>query len=1146
MNNPLPDALARNEALDTEQSCIVQAPAGSGKTELLTLRFLKLLSLASEPEEVLAITFTKKAASEMRDRIVSTLQWAVDARNDKSTIEEAFLKQRLDISLTVIDRDLALGWHLLSNPSRLRVQTIDSFCFYLASQLPVLSQVGGSPVLSDDMSDVYEHAVRNTLEKLNTDSPISDDIGILLTHLDNNVAKAEKLLIELLNKRDQWIAHVLSMQSEFEQAQDYLRENLAELIEESLFNLSERLAPFNSAIAPLLRFSAQNAKVKTSLTQAMEHTVELPEQSEEFLPHWRILVDMLLTKEQKWRTRIDANIGFPPASGPDKEFGALCKQRKAELTELISLLKEQEGLLEQLHTVRQLPSSEMESGQWQLMGAVARILIQLSAELLLSFSHFGVMDYTQAGAAARNALGTENNPTDLALALDHRIQHILVDEFQDTSQLQLEILEQLTLGWQSGDGRTLFLVGDAMQSCYGFRNANVGIYLNVQAKGIGDVNLNPLVLQANFRSQSNVVSWVNKVFGGAFPKEANSSRGAVPYAKSEPIKDAIAEIGVSVSLVNHDGNAKSEAKHAEARIACEKIQLLQKNDPDSSIAILVRSRSHLAQIIPMLKDMGIHWQATDIDRLGTLPVIEDLLTLTRALASPNDRLAWYALLRGPWCGLTSADLFFVAQAVKDNSVWLTLKSLLPLQKNTLEGLSDDGLARLGPVLDTLAFGMSGVRRLSFRHVVETTWTLLRGHDLVRSPNDLESAAHYFDLLEHFESNQSILNLSKFEDQVKQSFVTSRNSATENSGIHMLTMHKAKGLEYDHVILLGLDRTPISDDKPLLQWYERLNSHGENKLFLAALGATGQEEDDLYKLIRAESKAKNLLEDTRLLYIAVTRAKKSALLVAVTTSKNDNEHKHPANSLLARIWPQLEAAGLIDNCITVAAQDSTYQNDADEQNTITTPLLRTKEPITLSAKELESIKLYYDELERSDEEDPSEQSVDEKSAIIGTIIHRCLEVATQIGSYKEFVTTIDNQRDYWCLLLHKVISSEAEVTAAVNTIESTVTKTLTDPKLEWLFTNTNETAKSELSVTNPNQKVKIIDRTLIDENDTRWLIDFKTGIPSRGQSIQEFKNSMVEKYTAQLQEYSSLFKAMENRPLKLALLLTAIGELVELQ
>ncbi|MBN3585199.1 UvrD-helicase domain-containing protein, partial [Algoriphagus aestuarii] len=131
----------------------------------------------------------------------------------------------------------------------------------------------------------------------------------------------------------------------------------------------------------------------------------------------------------------------------------------------------------------------------------------------------GATDYSAISQAALMALGEEDEPSDIALQLDYRIRHILVDEFQDTASPQLRLLEKLTAGWQPGDGRTLFIVGDGMQSCYGFRNANVGLFLDARQRGIGSVHLQALDLRVNFRSQAGIVKWVNSTFHCAFPPQ---------------------------------------------------------------------------------------------------------------------------------------------------------------------------------------------------------------------------------------------------------------------------------------------------------------------------------------------------------------------------------------------------------------------------------------------------------------------------------------------------------------------------------------------------------------------------------------------------------------------------------------------------
>ena len=157
------DAAQRERALDVRHSFIVQAPAGSGKTELLVQRFLKLLALAKKPEEVLAITFTKKAAAEMRKRVLERLPNAADIAY------------------------------------RLRIQTIDAFCAALTRQVPVMARFGAQPEIIEDARPLYKEAAARVFEDLNKATER------LLGHLDNNLPVAVALLAHMLRTRDRWL-----------------------------------------------------------------------------------------------------------------------------------------------------------------------------------------------------------------------------------------------------------------------------------------------------------------------------------------------------------------------------------------------------------------------------------------------------------------------------------------------------------------------------------------------------------------------------------------------------------------------------------------------------------------------------------------------------------------------------------------------------------------------------------------------------------------------------------------------------------------------------------------------------------------------------------------------------------------------------
>src|SRR3954470_21392649 len=123
------------------------------------------------------------------------------------------------------------------------------------------------------------------------------------------------------------------------------------------------------------------------------------------------------------------------------------------------------------------------------------------AHLKVVFAETGQADFTEFSHGALQALGSVDDPSDLLLSLDQKISHILVDEFQDTSESQFDLLRQLTSGWNGDDGRTLFVVGDPMQSIYRFREAEVALFLRARREGVGAVKLEPLTLQTHFPSQ---------------------------------------------------------------------------------------------------------------------------------------------------------------------------------------------------------------------------------------------------------------------------------------------------------------------------------------------------------------------------------------------------------------------------------------------------------------------------------------------------------------------------------------------------------------------------------------------------------------------------------------------------------------------
>ena len=184
----------------------------------------------------------------------------------------------------------------------------------------------------------------------------------------------------------------------------------------------------------------------------------------------------------------------------------------------------------------------------------------------------GEVDFGEITTRAIQSLGSEDAPSDLALRMDYRIQHILVDEFQDTSHSQIRLLDQLTAGWCDGDGRTLFLVGDPMQSIYRFRKAEVSLFIKAwQGQLFDQIQLHPLQLRVNFRSTRPIVDWVNETFPEVMPRESDPVMGAVCYSDADT-KPQVSDKGAVTIKVLSERDDEEEARQV--------IKVIESCDPN--------------------------------------------------------------------------------------------------------------------------------------------------------------------------------------------------------------------------------------------------------------------------------------------------------------------------------------------------------------------------------------------------------------------------------------------------------------------------------------------------------------------------------------------------------------------------------------
>jgi ATP-dependent exoDNAse (exonuclease V) beta subunit len=1096
----VPDLAARRSALDPARSFIVQAPAGSGKTELLIQRYLRLLATVEHPEEIIAITFTRKAAGEMRERVLGAL---LDARAGKTPASE-HEKTTLTLAAAALARDAAGAWGITDNPARLRIQTIDSLCAALTRQMPMLSRFGAQPESIEDAAELYAEAARATVERVEGDDEAARDVEQLLTHLDNDVGRVESLLAGMLARRDHWLRRVQGLE------RGGLEAALRNTRRDALGRLRERLPEeAGRELKAVAGFAFSNLEQGEFADDA---------------GGWAQLADLLLTDKDEWRRALNKNQGFP-AGKPAQPW-------KERALALIEGLRPHDAFRAALADMRGLPPENYTEAQWGVLGAITRLLPLAAAQLKVAFQARGQVDFAEVAQRAVEALGAVGEPSDLALALDYRIRHLLVDEFQDTSISQYELIARLTVGWEPGDGRTVFAVGDPMQSIYRFREAEVGLFLKARKQGLAGVSLEPVALSANFRSQAGIVDWVNATFSQVMPEREDVGIGSVPYTASSATRAALPGAAVTVHPFFNDDRA------GEAARVVELVRDAQREHPQGTIAILVRNRGHLRDIVPQLQDAGLRFRAIEIEPLGNRPVVQDLLALTRALSHPADRLAWLAALRAPWCGLTLADLDRLAGGDAQREMWDLMN-----EDARVAALSADGRARLERVRAVLEDTLGDRCRGSLRARVAGAWFALSGPACVEAVTDLEDAEIYFDHLEAHEEAGEIADPAAFEDGLADLYALPDLQAGEQ--LQIMTVHKAKGLEFDTVIVPGLGRAPRADDVRLLAWMEQPRGDGTTELLLAPIRETGADEDPIGGWLRKLEAEKERLESGRLLYVAATRAKRRLHLLGDAGLKMDGGADGdgvPAlrapgeRTLLARLWPLVanryeEAAArhVVSTPAPAPASDLPDQSLRRIASGWQPPAAPPRVAWTPPADPVRA----RDEVEFS--------WVGETARHVGSVVHRWLQRIAEdrlAGWDAKRVQAL--RKTFRDELVACGLPADA-VEAATERVAATLAQTLADERGRWLL-GPRDDAESELRLTGATAGgiVNIImDRTFVDEHGARWIVDYKTG-GHEGGDIDAFLDRERERYRLQLERYAAIMRARDVRLVKLGLYFPLVG------
>ena len=1055
------DHQVRKKALG-QGSFIVQAPAGSGKTSLLVKRFLNRLLDVKSPKEVLALTFTNKAAAEMAQRLKEALEGKSKDNEIKKIVEK-------------------ISKHALKNKwdegyiDTLMVMTIDKLALRLIKQTPILSSSGVNFLTDEDPDDLYRETIRETITS-------NAENHLLFKYFDYDYHKLTEQLLALISKRDQWLPIVSGLlRSDDKNIEEiygtYYTNELNIWVEEKIKPnfTNEDLKELEIIVSYLA--DNKNIDRKDKLRSSINY---------EF---WFYIRDLILTKSGKQiRKKIDTSSGFP-ATNVGKEI-------KERLLKLIKLKNNKFNILIDFFNVTYHKNIV---DIYPLITPFCLLLIDMVTRLNEKFKERRIIDFTQIMGNAVEVL----RDTHLPLILDQNISHILVDEFQDTNESQLIFIELLTQNFAGNPDKSFFAVGDPMQSIYRFRKAEVEIFSRVQKSGISDLKLTSLFLKVNFRSNKNIIDWLNNSFSKAFPLIDDSDEGSVPYSSCESSNNNL-EGGMELIALTCDTKSKIAQYEAEALYVLNLIKDTRKSNPDASIAVLTRSKAHLNELITLInkKDSSIPIDAIEMSKILSNQTFQDILCLTKALFDFSDRTNWIAALKSPWCGLSINDLVLLFEKDHKSLVWELINNI-----DNTSRLDKNSARRLRSFVEVIRENIQYRGRISHRYFVEGIWRQLNGEESMVDSNDIQNIDLFLELLEEASEILSI-DFIKLERLIENKFI-SKTSIQKNS-IKFLTIQRSKGLEFDHVIIPNLNKRTRNEESDLVLY---------DKSTLSIKNPGSDKNLHSYHAYKERKRLDN--EKIRLLYVAMTRAKNKCYLIGTVKKEGDLVIPNPG-TFMNILWPFFS-----DKFTEIA----TPEDENSFENFI--PKLR-----RLNDNFYSGDKRYKRSIDTEELSFCYPNMSTDIQRFTGNIVHKYLEII--VKKQLDIDKILCNKLDYTESLYLGKNFKKKDIKIGLNLVKKSLEMLKKTSDGRWILNRylADNSEVSYLLESNNTTTQHIPDRSFI-ENDIQWIIDYKT-------PFSPIKNLAVEakKHLPQLRSYETIFKE-NKRVIQKAIYFAPQGKLIKL-
>lgn len=864
-------------ALATDKNVSVTAGAGSGKTTILVERYLKIiLEQRIDVRRVLAITFTEKAAAEMTERV------------------SAMLRERLARETNPARRARLLDLRERLNSAQ--ISTIHAFCARILREFPVASGIDPDfSVLSEFQQELFVNEameeVFSELDQQTLETPYSrEDWKELLRQVP--VALLKQALAAAL-------PHPYEMKQLRQRFAEQSDHQLLGRLQELFFRRLESALDTRNLLAAALPLMAQIDAAPVSraaLTGRGQQAFALIEkflslQSPETDPvnFWQQCLDLsqLMVTSEGQPFKIPSGIG-----------------KKEDLGEAYEPVKQ---LSEAIHPLARFAGEGFTAVPGRVdslcLDALRKILFlheQVEARYREKKEERGMLDFEDLQWLALEML--KEHPT-VRNTLRNRYRYVMVDEFQDTNDLQWDIIS--LLGELEGELQPdkFFVVGDPKQSIYGFRNADVRVFQRVKDVFAGkhpDPEAYPgnVVLEESFRFLPSLNDFVNFLFGKILQKEPENPF-AVGYERLSTRREALDPGRIELALLHKDEIKNRPAASQEDYIASAIRDLLENAGAENGakvyrrrqgreephpirpgdVAVLIPRRTHLLELESKLRQYGIPFKTVGGVGFYRRQEIFDVYHLLRLLDNPDDDLAFAAVLRSPFAGISDPGLFYLSlqkrfyESYRQTLAKIEDFSPFPGPDRRQLSLFREQLSRWENRRDRLSLSrlLGEIFDESFyRTTVAAEWN---GEQLLANLDKIVEMAREYE-------QSGFMSLGDFIDSLHQTITLDPREgeaqiALEDEGtVKIMTVHQAKGLEFPVVFCPYLQQTPRgesakarfdSDEGLALKIRDPQNGYKETAPFL-------------YEWIDYRQRQKQLAELRRLFYVSVTRARDRVYLV----------------------------------------------------------------------------------------------------------------------------------------------------------------------------------------------------------------------------------------------------------------------------